>query len=858
MKRLVIAIGLILLGVLAVPDAKAQDYWLHYAGRCSVSGAAIFFGNRTNTCSVTVPNPDYVQAHFEVIDSGAASGQGQVIMYGGSTLWGGSLGAEGWICMNTFTPELCGSPQLSSFVLSSQFRTYLNTNNEFSVRVNYGGASGAPMTFTVDLYLVYDSATYPEGSIRPLTLEDEASLTKVPGDGLGGALYSFLDGWQGESVYAMTSGAERKPVHAATDGTVWTINPITLDDCSLPDSGDGFCRFEYDDAFRTINVSELDNLSVVRVLKDSTTIYEYIVANAEDYIQEGASISAGCVLGETVLANAILPVSATDDTFTAVRSYQFSDGTELSIFPNLTIYPDSSNPCTSQVDNTTGCYTHNADFADGKNGWVTSDGVNVAAYPSETGTIDALWMPRGTSIQQIFDGLDTDFEYEVTVVTIGTGSFTVELGTNSETVSVDTNTYQATSRIRLTPAPAGILHPLKITMASDNPASGVYVFFVCLASVPIDTGVSSSCYFANHNFDNGLTGWAYQNPIGVTPDGFLVMGEAAAIGQQLRLYPTDDLTSHDYTLSVSLAGFTSETPPDIANLNWQWGGIQTGSWAIPDVSYVDIGTSVARLTATITVSSELEETLFVVADLENSDNSPSDTNVLIQSICLTPESGSFPGFAVPVVDTAPVCEAVSRPGSLLNIGEWVFFLWNKIKNWFDCTLLPRMNSMWQSVVDVFSLLSSFFKYIGTLANMIFSWFAGSFVGWLASQFLNLILIIWEAFKGVGSYALVVFERVKLIAEIVVYQVVDMLDRYGSFRNAWELAEPLAIPGTDCNGTEPNTLFCSSIRLADLTVFKDGSQGQIVINLIVAFLSGHLLIWIIGELKRTIRDAGSLI
>lgn len=281
-------------------------------------------------------------------------------------------------------------------------------------------------------------------------------------------------------------------------------------------------------------------------------------------------------------------------------------------------------------------------------------------------------------------------------------------------------------------------------------------------------------------------------------------------------------------------------------------------------------------------------------------------------VCIDPEGdGSFPGqpggggYTPPFV---PGCNVVPVP--LENsIGPWIFYHWANLKRFFNCDLMKLLNK-WFSLFDSFRKTTLNVMRWGIAlthrsANWltsVFWWLNGSFSNMASGQITtvnngdpgchdlicliagifnpggtNIFDVLLAAINGllsiagqiIGLLLALITQAANVLLTVIVGSIVFVIKIVGqilallklgqallaSLISAYNNATPIPIPFMPTCVSDPQSSgFCVFFWVADNTIFS--GPGVVIVPLLVAIGSIHLIIWVASEIRNTVLSVGS--
>jgi uncharacterized Tic20 family protein len=328
-----------------------------------------------------------------------------------------------------------------------------------------------------------------------------------------------------------------------------------------------------------------------------------------------------------------------------------------------------------------------------------------------------------------------------------------------------------------------------VSLYAANPyTNGVWITDACLHTG--DAVVTqSACYFTNYDLDDS-TGWDSDAGADwdLDPDTFgagVVLSPGEWISQAMTLQPYSTADA-DYYLTIS-AKVTGADLGDIIDIfTAGWTGDLNQEVKSGETVLLDIGdTTVNNLFLTMdqvtefTVAAELSGDLVITSDAANT------KNLYIDSVCIEPVTGVWPGTedADIITDTVEVCDACAMPTGLniQALGLWLVWLWCEFNRFLTCTLAKWIAAIvaWlQQLRDLIGYLGRYFAVI-----------IGQFVNWLLAlveafgialknALLYILSLAWNFIAGL--------DFIQLLLDLIGYAIAILTGLVASVSAAFEL------------------------------------------------------------------------
>jgi hypothetical protein len=578
--------------------------------------------------------------------------------------------------------------------------------------------------------------------------------------------------------------------------------------------------------------------------------------------------------------------------FAGVLAFNETDSTYQRLAP--TDYPNNDTPCKDSDQSYSDCLLSNPRFSNHGEGWTANDGVlfdadNVALVQSG-GVLFRSMLLDSTKNYVLTAGLLESVPNTLEIfVESGTESHVEDFGgTDSGQLTLNSGTLSATQ-----------VYNIGVRAIGSAASPAIPVRFLCLTEGAPNTA-PNQCYFNNSTFDFGLSGWDSTNATGDNGDGYTILGSPGTLAQTVHLFPAESGTQI-YTLTVRFTGYSSglyTPPPDPAKIHvsyvWDAGSVDVG-----DVPLGNFTTATAGVSHTFSVSAETSDTFTITVQFEESDDTPITSDDLlakVTSACITPNTGTFPGYGggTPPPFTAD-CERVDRPTDE-NLSSWTVWLWANLNRFFSCDLMAILSRIYQAILSFMRMVGYVLRFWMALVKQQTAWADKQLFPWLAGYFANiahgsvttiqqpgdsgchdlfcllsnlaniegkLIDFLNNIINLAGQLlSLIINGIIGLIFLILgeLFQLLNMaLQMLAALINGYANATPTALPGIpDCGSIDPRTHWlCTAIWVLDNTVWAPGQAGALVIPIIVSAGSLFLLIWVVGQIFKTIEKVGAL-
>lgn len=765
-----------------------------------------------------------------------------------------------------------------------------------------------------------------------------------------GELYDAATVLAENTLYSVSAWSDSPgaAVHAAADGYVESIIPLDWQDCgygqvgiigpnpiqfysflstepqpcvvALYDMNPIFLDPEtatYTEVALAAMYLDPTNVSVVKIRMGDDSVISYLVQNAEQYVTVGDSIQEGCVLGLTValtnqpiqalnflrglagfiwsgsifgwgtvgvgLAELVANPSASSWGYTVLQLTDV-EGDAQPLAESLTVIPTNEDRCKDSGEYA-GCLTDDSTFSSNAS-WDTVGNVEF--------TNPGVILDPGESVSQLLN-LDPVEGYTLTVQAQSPG-LEGELRGWIGSITTRETVYSEVSDIQIEASPVGAGDYGDLwTVGVQNTGSTVLI----INSVCVTSGAApdnpNSCYFTNHSFIAGLSGWTVSEGV-TSEDQSLLVPDDGVISQTVHLYPKPDgAASYQLTIYADwwYSGSIDPVGPE-ASMQYEYpagsGYVSLEPEIVSGGLAYGMGTIVYR--DTISVSTETDAVMNIKV-LTTSGTSMTVEGLRINEACLSGKFQQSTGGTVPTL-TAD-CSYVARPRTN-DPAAWTQWHWLNLNKFFKCDLMVLLNKMWQTIRNIFNLIGWSMRYIMSSMTATAQWSGSQLFPWLEGHFRNIAIgqvtnitqegggTIWDVLLAlisgvlspltdgvlqivnllvaiVGGAAGILFSVISAVITIVLAIAGQVLgfaqlgqSLLGTIITAYNTSTPQTIPGLpNCSGDPRSNAFCISIWVLDNTIFS--GTGAAIIPLIVGILSIHLILWIVGELKKTIVEIG---
>lgn len=654
-------------------------------------------------------------------------------------------------------------------------------------------------------------------------------------------------------------------------------------------------------------VSNGDRVVAGCILGQTIQMKNLTPAAVED-VNVGLDISpngSGLSIGATIKPIALL----LDTGFTVITLKD--DGEPVSLFPTLTLPPDQSN-CKSQVLSgclTADPDLGRLDKWIVDDGVSLLPGGGVSLPVDHRIVQQAILVdPEVTyslNVQARSNGPGGDDDLSKLKLTVGYESEVFAVSANWNNYS-----FTVTGEDWLTVAD---MTDISVSNGGEQGpfATEIEVRYICLA--PDTTGTApGSCYFANSEFDSDGSAWTVSNTTFASGQAYMVDGSTITQAA-ITLKPDDESTPHTYTIRAGVrllatTAYTGQVGKSVA-LEYQYP--TTESYA--QVGEVDSAAVVANglnlvtgavvldypyvLSTTLEVDEDISSAFSFRVDVTDADNYI--LGLRLDYVCIDPDTddGTFPGqdggggYSPPFIAS---CSTVPIPQEG-SIAAWTYYHWSQLNRFFKCDLMKLLNqwfklfdSFRKTVLSVMRWFIALIHYTADWMRSVFYWLDGHFRNMAVGSVTiineggdgcggNIICIIGDVLNSLISSLNPIMESlanvvnvlagvligavnlfvvlitgivgiVLALAQRLFYFLQTGVSVFNTLVTAYNTATPTAIPGLPMCATDPSSsLICTGIWTLDNTIFA-GRWG-VLMNVILAIASIHLLLWVVGELKR---------
>lgn len=800
----------------------------------------------------------------------------------------------------------------------------------------YGGNTDLLLTY-IEVCGYFDEPPPSDNWTRPLLEADENTVGGLPmwdTPGLVTAIFgsvptdisTFAAPETQYRVMAM-SNAPGAPVLAAQNGTVTNIDPYNGDMCSIwgailtlgtqcwfsvPTSGS--------EVMALYQFPITEDLEQVTITIAGGEELRYLVYNASRYVHMNLEVSAGCMLGETIAGEEVQLSQKANIISTIVGEY-FSlggaliGGTEpgfgitfieernpgelfemVPLLPKLTTYNETAYPC-NQAPSFQDCLNFDSDLTNFSDNWErvgdvenTEAGLNIR--PNSHIQQEEVNLPVGVDftfrIGLYFDALDliSNPDSLTREVMFRVGDF--------ETTEIIEASGEYQEFVVEVPEPGvdpgGLDYTIRIANTGGPDTGGIIIAAACLTTNDHELN-PRACYFQNYEFDT-TAGWITTEV--QQGNGFIILGNADAVLQEVQLTANEDDSPRTYRLEVdarpiAAPGATLDTDSGSATLYYSWEGVETiGTLDLQWNQAGNPGYPDAYQTFSIDIEVvELSTDDFIIYT-GFTDNET--VNIALSRVCLstdtdTPTGGGVPGPFGPTCNTIPV---PTEDG----IGVWTMYHWRNLDKFFNCKLMVLLNR-WFKLFDDFRLTAlKFFRWGIAVVNKGVNW-SQSLFWWLNGHFRNIatgqvttitdgggchdffcaivdvistlanllnpvvaalnniVSVLLGVLVGTVNLFFAIIGGLVAFAVAIIIKLLSLFQLAGALLatiiGAYNSATPTAIPGMPMCGIDVDSSpLCVWVWATDNTIFS-GRWG-ILWAVVLSIAAVHLILWAIGEFK----------
>jgi len=577
--------------------------------------------------------------------------------------------------------------------------------------------------------------------VRPLAAADLEELVANPNPASSDA---------DNAVFAI-SNQQTVNVHAAADGVITEMRPATQDDCEpnfnnaqeglfgpplicsvlLVEDGTPY----YLDGLRDGAIA--GNTWFVRLLGDDSAEFTYFVSSPDVYLSEGQSITAGCVIGRTILLdNGETPpnyVAGTGLAIVAVREA----GTIIDSLDAFTIEPDASIPCNVAPENEN-CMG-DVQLNDASQ-WELSDGViwnspgarllgSLNARIRTTMNLDAAQKPELIVRARASGG--------------GNGNVELTLGQTTQEFSIsEAAGYQNLTIAGDEHEPDGTFYTVRIT---NTGTSTIDVQSICVRFTDDGEGnpvenpdqPPPPCIFSNNSFNEGTAGWSVSST--EPGPGEIRVASGGTFAQNISV----PAGTYDLTIVAAIWHYDSLVPDDedADDVEIEYDPFGAGSVALDSHTYgefVQNNNVVVFSTSLVVATDSSGVFLFEVA---LNDPATGVRGLAIRSACIGDEGSGEGGGGSGNGDGifTPNCSGNIATPTGNDFGVWISWHWSQLNKFYRCELIILLNDQFKFLQKSWITVTWSIRWGQASAVQTINWFGKYFVGWLGGHLSNIAL-----------------------------------------------------------------------------------------------------------------------
>lgn len=494
---------------------------------------------------------------------------------------------------------------------------------------------------------------------------------------------------------------------------------------------------------------------------------------AEVYLKQGDPVTAGCIIGA---AGEVIKTKLEGEDAYNIKQIIFSAQDDGGNYIDWTVWdsPTSTTQCSGLLNNEQ-CINNNSTFSNHASGWTTTSAPSGAA---PTVNVDNVLLPFESNIEQdlaLYEGNSYVITVWYSAPTKSKGELQVRLGDAAviEPWSAAVADQQYTIELGpLTPTEPNYL-PDVYTFSIYNISplrNDIRLHFACLhySDTALETP-PSMCYFPDSEFvSNGswtLSGGAsfIQTGLQYTSGAHtLALPDSAIASYPVTLKGYDD-SDADYTLSLDVwpepwrPWLLASAP--YGDIKVDYTGTSATSNTV-EVKPQALGATSINVTG-ITIPMGDTETGTIEVSTDALYNSA--TELRVTRICLSPDSGYWPGqenstyLPVPVAST---CQDIPDPSPdtsgdwwdtlISTMSSYLNYLFALLLRFWRCDLPKYMNQVYASLNDAAERISWWPAMLGRWLSASFSTMAKWFIQvlkWTRGTLINGVLAalqsIWE-------------------------------------------------------------------------------------------------------------------
>lgn len=643
--------------------------------------------------------------------------------------------------------------------------------------------------------------------------------------------------------------------------------------------------------------------------------FEYILKNADEFVYLGQEVGPNCAIGQTTeyfyqrvgigLDLGWPPVGLgfefvrSEDGVVMVNAVD-SEGLNVDLLDQFTLRPTGNSPCNVPPG-------YEACFGDAT---LSRPGLFNATSGAEFLPEGGVRLAPGASITSnppLLIEEDQNPGVRAVARTLGgPGSLRIRLGSGQ-------NTTALSSQWADTQLLSGGYEPDLITLYTfslSNPGdSTVEVREACIQYTTGPGGegepdnpapVPPACYFANNSFNNSTGSWSVSSAID-GGEGQIYSASGGEIWQSVALYPDGGPTSYTVTVTAALWYYDSYAPnPD----NTDEGVTVEYLWP-SSADWEEIGgTATYGAFAQNGNVISFSET-FTVTDTTQGEwrfrftltNAPAGVRgIAIRDVCINAGAGFNPGeiwppppegWGPPPPPFNASCSLAEAPAGGDGVGAWIDWLWRRLNSFFQCDLMLILNSIHEAIVTFWRAVGFGLRWTIASFAQFWGWADESLFPWAEGHLANLSnsgpVTYTESCDNIWCFLTNFFSAIQSLLDLITTITGPFFDFFfGILRTLVDFAlrlvnwvllistevfvnfssgdvpEGVQIPA--CNPEEPDQNgFCIVNWILANSIFNPTKAPfNLIIPLLISFGSIKWLLWMVREIKNTIREAGQAI
>lgn len=495
----------------------------------------------------------------------------------------------------------------------------------------------------------------------------------------------------------------------------------------------------------------------------------------------------------------------------------------------------------------------------------------------------------------------------------GTGRYSLQLGQTLQTFTVGTDFQQGIIPEAVHLPDLGLFYTLSLANTGTSP---IFIQSICVREPGAGGYLPNTCYFANPSFDGlpASQGWSVSGMVndGLVP-GEIIMYDGDTISQNAQLYP-NGVDPHIYfvtvTATVGGADFATLSADNTSDVGFIWSYELDGDdFVAPNSSNMyPVSGFFSGVPNGITLLPNYEIVFFAYVTVADFTNSPFTIEAVIDStnpnlflrvrhVCIDDPFSHHdePDAWIPPPPFAPNCVGISPPQGN-EVSAWTFYLWSNLDRFFKCDLMILLNKMHDTAQKAFTLMGWQMRYWQSVLMTVTKWLGSDLFGWLGGHFRNIAIgqvttiesapgaTLWDVLLALINLVLgpiveavreiitvvmgIISQAVNLLLTLIqgiisfvlalLLQILNLLtlaqSLLASIIGSYNNATPTAIPGMpDCSINQQAHWWCIGMWILTNTIFS--GTGAAIIPLITGIAAIHLLLWVVGEFRRTVLVSG---